>query len=76
VWQAPQSRTAVMVAALQKRYAVFALVYMGHFDNADPAFLEAKLSFMNDLKSWAEKYLGSDFKELDLDGINELANQL
>jgi len=71
-----EKRVKCLVEEFAMHLPFFALVYMEHFDNAAPAFLKAKLSFMKDLKSWAEKYLGSDFKELDLDGINELANQL
>jgi hypothetical protein len=47
-------------------------LYMGHFDKLPPEFLKLKSEFLNNVKSWGERFLGFNLKDAKLDEINEL----
>lgn len=67
-----EKRLKVLVEELAKHLLFFALVYMGHFDKLPVEFLNLKSGFLNNVKSWGERFLGVDLKDAKLEEINEL----
>jgi hypothetical protein len=67
-----ERRLKALVEELTKHLLFFALVYIGHFDKLPVEFLKLKSGFVNDVKSWGERFLGVDLKDAKLEDINEL----
>jgi hypothetical protein len=67
-----EKRLKSLVEELAKHLLFFALVYMGHFDKLPPEFLKLKSEFLNNVKSWGERFLGVNLKDAKLEEINEL----
>jgi hypothetical protein len=49
---------------------------MGHFDNLSAEFLKLKSGFLNNVKSWGERFLGINLKDAKLEEINELIRRI
>jgi hypothetical protein len=60
-----------LVQELALRVPNFTVVYMSHFENLPTNFLKVRVEYIAKVKDWAKKYLKSDLKHIDIQGLQE-----
>lgn len=64
------------IEELSLRVPLFVIIYLSHFKKLPTDFLKARTDYLLHLKSWAQKYLGSDMSNIDVEKISEEVDDL
>jgi hypothetical protein len=60
-----------LIQELALRVPHFTIIYVNHFESLPPTFLKVKVDFISKIKDWAQKYLGSNYSHIDIQGLKE-----
>lgn len=63
---------AAVLGELVLRVPYFTLVFTGHFKHLPVGFLKTRTNYMLGVKRWSEKYLKLDFKNVDVDNLEQV----
>ena len=59
------------IEELSLRVPLFVIIYLNHFRKLPTEFLKARADYLIHLKDWAQKYLGSDLSDIDVESISK-----
>ena len=64
------------IEELSVKVPLFAIIYLSHFKNLPEEFLKPRTDYLHHLKKWAQKYLGSDMLNVNIEEISKEVDDL